>query len=292
METNLYSAHTGDDVLVTPHLPPEIEYEIFTMACRQDPRTILLLVSKRIAELLVPILYEIFVMSPLVDLKRPCLRSLQRYGCHVKHIFFCTFSHSASPSIEEDELLGSCPNISNLVLYGDVTFPPEMFDLHLDHFSFHAMPHVFEKAMENLKQTDGKKYQQWCSSITHLSWGTVSISTVQLLPSFPNLTHFLFGEFNNPFQDLMDTVLTLCRSLEVLVVLSGGMKSMSELFVLNSSPELDEQGVVFRDERVVLVDCCFAVDWVRGARGEEDLWTVAERIVRARRGRKPISDSS
>ncbi|TFK73879.1 hypothetical protein BDN72DRAFT_875579 [Pluteus cervinus] len=289
-----FAARQDDDpsAPVGPSLPPEIVYEIFMMAYHKDRnrRTDLLVVSKLISQWLIPAVYKMVATGHAAEVNSPSLGVLQRYGHHVKHLLLSGSLHYPYQSNDGD-LIQVCPNVSDLILWHgyNVTHSIKIFDLSLSRLSVHTFSTEFEDQIRSLQKTEEEKYRSWCSNITHMAWGVVSLTSPELLPSFPNLTHFLFGEWSIPharLQEMLDKVLKNCPGLQVVVVLLGGVQSMSELSVLDS---LDD--MVFDDGRVVVVDGYFVTFWLKGGRGEDDMWTAAERTVRERGTLRGISMS-
>ncbi|TFK61015.1 hypothetical protein BDN72DRAFT_850020 [Pluteus cervinus] len=279
-----------DDSLAEPPFPPEIAYEIFTISCRQDlkGRMNLLLVSKRVSEWLIPIIYEILVVARLPGVNRPPLDALEKYGGHVKHILFCGISSIAAYT-NEASILRLCPNVSNLALWFSTVTPFEIFNLRLNQLTIPPQSDKFENFARGLqKNLDEPKYRKWCESLTHVAWPTISRSGCQLLSEFPNLTHFLMGDWNEDVQNNMDLMVKWCKGLEVLVVLMGMTPTPDTLgpYVHDSL-----EGVVIEDMRVVVIQRYFVLDWIEGAKGRDDLWRVAERTVKERRRRTRLVES-
>ncbi|TFK61013.1 hypothetical protein BDN72DRAFT_485615 [Pluteus cervinus] len=270
----------------------EIEYEIFMISCRQDPagRMNLLLVSKRVSEWIIPILYEVIdVAADIPRFKDPPLEVFQRYGRHVKHMMFFDVGTGLS-HINQESIIQLCPNVSDLVLwFGSVT-TFEIFNLHLNRLTIPPFPDEsdkFETLARGLQKTDEEKYRKWCESVTHFAWPTISLSGCQLLCEFPNLTHFLMGDWDGDVQGIVDYMVKWCKGLKVLVVLLGKMPDLD-----TAKPYVHDSwdDVVFGDVRVVIIERYYVLDWIEGAKGRDDLWEVAERTVEERRNR--VSESS
>ncbi|TFK61019.1 hypothetical protein BDN72DRAFT_850023 [Pluteus cervinus] len=285
------SSNQADDFIeiAAPQLPPELEYEIFTIAYHQDPdsRLNLLLVSKRVYEWLIPVICKIMVIARFPKANHPPPEIFKKYGHHVKHILFSdprTFTYP----VDEGEILELCPNVFNLVLWFSTTTPAEVFNLRLERLTLQPFSDKFEDEMQRLRKTDEEKYCKWSKSITHIAWPSIKLVGCELLSSFPNLTHFLIGDWNLDVPRIVEYMVKWCGGLEVLVVLMGKMPipDTAGSYVHDS---LD--GAVFEDSRVVVVERYYVLDWVEGARGGDDLWKVAERTVNERRGRMRASES-
>ncbi|TFK61011.1 hypothetical protein BDN72DRAFT_850016 [Pluteus cervinus] len=296
--SNLVAAPLDEnrDSRAAPSLPPELECEIFTMAYHQDPKNLtnLLTVSKRIANWIIPLIYEIIAVSNYPHINHPRLDSVQRYGHHIKHLFLSL----TWENIDEETILRSCPNLSNLGIWNECISPVALFDLPLKRLAFRICPIGFTSRLKNLQEMDEEKYQRWCSNITHITWERISLFVCKsfLVTAFPHLTHFLFGcrresacylgPDSQEAQAIVKYMVASCKSLEVLVVSSE--RAAGEDLTPQSSTLF---GVEFEDVRVVKMIRCFVTDWVRGARGEEDLWAVAEKTIKERRMRTGLSES-
>ena len=77
---------------------------------------------------------------------------------------------------------------------------------------------------------------------------------------------------------MTDVVLKRCPQIEVLVIVLGSVQSVTEHIVLDSLG-----GVIFADDRVVVVDGLFMVSWTQGTRGEDNVWAIAERTIKERK---------
>ncbi|TFK61020.1 hypothetical protein BDN72DRAFT_904482 [Pluteus cervinus] len=272
----------NDDVRALPGLPVEILYEIFVMALHKHPKgsTNLLLVSRNVLEWLIPLIYKVIVLESGIAYPPP--EVLKLHGHHVKNIWFSGYP----PSFANDgTTLKVCPNVTNFALWYDpddstthqiLSVLPEVFDLPLKRLSIYTLSDELERQIQDV---ENQKSKSWCSNITHVAWGAVTPSACALFPSFPNLSHFLFGDWcSMETQAIVDEVLNNCPTLEVVIVLLGTAQSESEFFVLASLGD-----VVFEDVRVVVANGYFTASWTSGARGEDDLWVIAERTVKDRR---------
>ncbi|TFK73942.1 hypothetical protein BDN72DRAFT_915462 [Pluteus cervinus] len=179
------------------------------------------------------------------------------------------------------------PNVFNIALWHGSTPPKELFNLPLKRLSIHTFSYGFEDQIQDIKKTDNEKYREWCSRITHIAWGSVTLTACQSLSAlaFPNLTHFLFGDWSEDRRSIVNYVVGSFRHLEVLVILLGKTGSETKGSYVQDSLE----GIVFEDIRVVVMRSFFVTDWVKGTKGEHDLWRVAEQTVKERRKPKVVS---
>ncbi|TFK73874.1 hypothetical protein BDN72DRAFT_135425 [Pluteus cervinus] len=267
------SLDLSPDAHTEPCLPSEIEYEIFMMAYHNTAvadRLNLLQVAKRVYAWLIPLLYRTVAINGNHQSKYPNLDILKRLGSHVRYIYV---SQNGS-SMDISALVSSCPHIVNLSFWYHPTEIPEIFHLPLKRLSVYDLE-IFEKQLTNaLASAHKAQVQKWCSNITHLAWGRLGIDLCRdLAPRFPNVTHFLLGEWNS--KDVILEVLKSCPRLQVMIRLLASFESTGRTFV---EDDLDPV-----DIRVVTVNACLSSDWIRGREGEDDMWVIAERKVKERR---------
>ncbi|TFK59723.1 hypothetical protein BDN72DRAFT_851092 [Pluteus cervinus] len=156
-----------------------------------------------------------------------------------------------------------CPNIVNLAMWTGPPYTDEeimaVLDLQLTSLSvnldglYRCLP---EKA---------SKFHALFSCITHLDVSTVlPWNPHEVLIHFTALTHLAIPE-QRTYQVLEDC-LACCKTLKVLIWLSG--EHLHKLLPVG-------------DIRVVSVQCgrSYIMDWEEGARGREDMWSIAEAVV-------------
>ncbi|TFK61010.1 hypothetical protein BDN72DRAFT_850015, partial [Pluteus cervinus] len=256
-------------------LPPEIEHEILVQAFQVssiEHRVNLLLVSKRAFTWLNPMIYQVVTMHE--GSYTPPLSSLSKHGTHVVHTRLIGSFSSGLSSIESSTL-SLCSNITNLFVWSTLSSNtiPRLFELrHLKRLLFHH-PGNLEGVLINLQQgrkqhlrLGGHDYSdinlescgddpalvsrlEWCKNITHLAWGTFpDESQVPLLDLFPNLTHFLLGDWNSP--NVVLEILKLCSQLKVLIWLLAKFNSREETVAIEASPK-ETKALDVDDLRVV-----------------------------------------
>lgn len=163
------------------------------------------------------------------------------------------------------------------------TITPEIFDLPLTRLSVHSLCTFEHDLNEVVQSPDTSRVAEWCSRITHINMGSFDDAARQHLPFFLNLTHLLIGAWNH--EAATQEALKLCPRLEVLIWLVGSYRSTKETFVEENS----ERAPHFDDIRVVTINAYFALDWLRGAEGMDDMWIIAERDIVERRQLKKSS---
>ncbi|TFK73875.1 hypothetical protein BDN72DRAFT_834204 [Pluteus cervinus] len=267
----------GEEIL--PRLPPEIEYEIFTLALKLQRKdcTRLMCVAKRVEEWLAPLIYNVLSFTSVLG-KRQTLSTFERYGHHVQQILIICHI-----PITESDLFKYCPNIRVLGFWFDVSLNKGVFGLKslksliLDDLDF------FQTERPSMKTDDIEK-KAWFSNITHIVVTTILSRHSSTLRLFPNLTHLMLLSSNS--QDILRHILRSYPTLKVVVWLLLQITSDETITVIDMNsgpaPKVD-------DERVVTIDCNFSEQRAKAAKGEveEDVWVVAERTVEERRKQRP-----
>ncbi|TFK64473.1 hypothetical protein BDN72DRAFT_846576 [Pluteus cervinus] len=241
-----------------PHLPPELEYDIFLLAFHNDPKNErnLVLVAKRVFDWLIPHRFHIVTLSDSDGESYPIEfneTTYQRYGHHVRHLFIQELRVAAD--------LDLFPNVVNLGFWIDYepTHLPFLLKLPLTRISADPSPELF----------------QVFSNVTHLDLLSLDISLDEITSvlHLPKLTHVCV------MCDISHSALNLflekerCPGLRVVVLWSIGV----------SSPVLGEhEGMKTDDKRIVLVRCAPSEDWQTGARGGLDMWKFAEQVIASR----------
>ncbi|TFK69500.1 hypothetical protein BDN72DRAFT_959569 [Pluteus cervinus] len=253
------------------NLPPEIEHEIFVLAFYNDKkgRVNLLRVAKRMSEWLIPKLYEAMVIArePHVQ-PYPPIDSLERHGHHVRRLL-ATF---VPPPMTVHRLLSACPNATDLALWHGPTTSSQVLHLPITRLLIESHDFVGTNLWDLPKTLQIK---QWCSNITHVVLATqvdVSDSLLNIPTLFPSLTHLMTFCWNEP--PVVRRLLANCKQLEVFIWLWGRGRADAPIYVVEG---LDECPV--DDRRIVTLNGSYVNDWIRGSRGEDDLWILAEREI-------------
>ncbi|TFK61017.1 hypothetical protein BDN72DRAFT_485696 [Pluteus cervinus] len=256
------------------HLPPEIEYEIFALAFHNDEegRTRLLRVAKRVAEWLVPMLYEVVIIAEGDGWRLyPPIESLQQHGHHVKRIIVS----SASVPFTQTTLLSTCPNVTDLVLWYGIDTTAEVLKLPITRLFFKNTDFVGAELWD-LPKTP--QIERWCSNITHVVLGSQindsdSIRNLNVLTLFPSLTHFMTFCWNKA--PVIHRILGCCPRLKVFVWLWGKCGARDFTKIVKGEDECPVD-----DPRIVTLNGYYLMDWIRGSRGEDDIWRLAEGEIR------------
>ncbi|TFK61609.1 hypothetical protein BDN72DRAFT_883083 [Pluteus cervinus] len=250
-----------------PGLPLEIEYEIFVLAFYTDSKgqTTLLRVARRVSEWLIPLLYNVVTIYPESSRYRyPPSTSLKRYGHHTHHL---CFNHANSSAI-----LPLCPNAYNLAFWFDSERAPNVVNLPVKKVTFDD--YWFLKKRPDTNDT---RVVRWCSNITHLGLGRLfTVKVGQYLVHFPALEYLMILDFNE--YGGLAVAWKCCPRLKVVVRLLGPVSHHDKTQVVHNTEGEDQ------DIRIVKMDGSFMSDWVRGAKGEGDMWELAEKEVERRRG--------
>lgn len=216
--------------------------------------------------------FEVAILHP----DRTCpkefsLDELKEYGHHIHHLLL--YDWNGCPT--QTEYLTFCPNVVNLALwtgsYSNNTIQ-ELSHLPLKRLSIDLSQ--FSESVTGTYIITPELITVF-SNITHLDVASmISMwDDCEALAHFRVLTHLaLFsGTDVNTFHQILEKV----EGLKIIIWLSG-----SELGIKETPESFPEQ---IQDDRVVALECCYIKDWEAGARGEEDMWAVAEKIVEARR---------
>ncbi|TFK69501.1 hypothetical protein BDN72DRAFT_959570 [Pluteus cervinus] len=260
-------------------LPPEIEYEIFILAFCNNKReaTNLLRVAKRVAEWLIPMLYEVVVLAHGMHRQSyPPMESLQLHGRHVRHLLVSSFP---SPT-DGHALLSTCPNVSDLVFWSGVQNTAQILNLPITRLYFENNDFIGAE-LWGLPKTP--QIEQWCSHITHLVLGSdinysssVALDDLKVLTLFPSLTHFMTFSWNKP--PVIRRLLVCCLHLQVFVWLWGRGEAEDPTHVVEGEDECPVD-----DPRIVTLNGTYVRDWMRSFQGEDDFWILAEREIQRKR---------
>ncbi|TFK66739.1 hypothetical protein BDN72DRAFT_843828 [Pluteus cervinus] len=242
----------------SPHLPPELEHEIFLLAFQSEGAEVnnLCLVAKRVLDWLIPQIYHLVIISS--EKSSPINFNeivYKKYGHHVRHLFL------------EDDELGGClhlfPNVINLAFW--VASDPA--DVHL--------PALLQLPLTCISTNPSPELFQLFANVTHLDFlsgfdsESMDIKSVLYLPK---LTHVCV---------VSESSLRLflererCPQLKMGIVWGWG----------EADPKLDERTLSdVDDSRVMMIRCEPRGDWEIGAKGGVDMWRFAEGILASRNG--------
>ncbi|TFK65215.1 hypothetical protein BDN72DRAFT_962671 [Pluteus cervinus] len=265
-----------------PRLPPELEEKVFIQAIDHNFSDVpnIILVAKRVHHWyhpdlsiprpcncaynnhfrLMPHIFNIVLLheDPPFPMKFS-LPTFQRYGKHVQHLSL------DGPVVKH---LALFTNITNLVLWDEYE-PSELEILltfnHLTHLSItiHNEPNAIHFSL--------------FSKVTHLDLvsGCIDWSLAHALIKFPLLTHLSILRAID--KDVLKLFLdrNRCRNLKV-VILWRPTRTPKKTCV----PEEARDHLPVEDERLINVLCQDVMeDWKNGARGEDDMWRVADRYL-------------
>ncbi|TFK61607.1 hypothetical protein BDN72DRAFT_435561 [Pluteus cervinus] len=182
--------------------------------------------------------------------------------------------NSGTPHISESDLISSCPNISNLMLWFGTTLIPDILNLPIKRFSTRSFGFLEDRWAVDPNEA---KLVAWCSKITHIALVTLEKEESRHLAHFPALEYLMIlGSMANGREGIMGA-LQHCPQLKVVVWLLGPVSDVTRTQAVKDGGDSDS------DIRIVKVDGLITADWSRGAQGLEDMWDVAEEEVGMRR---------
>ncbi|TFK59578.1 hypothetical protein BDN72DRAFT_851199 [Pluteus cervinus] len=265
------------DTDLYPRFPPEIEHKIFVAAFDADPMQEMvgtfLLVSKRVYDWLIPLVFEIVITYGSSKWPPRGLppEDLPRVGKYVRHLLL-DFSEASTSSM----YFTYCQNLTNLALVGWSStgisalacLRPTELCVDLD-----VLPKI-------------PTISPLCANVTHLDcayheWNHF-IGPSESFSYFPNLTHLMVR--SDPYQDQGEDVDQALRQFQKIKV-----------FVLcqyrnNMEMKAVEPEHPHPDPRVVHLYLQFPLHWKTAAQGGISPWLFAEAVVEQRRNRRSDSD--
>ncbi|KAJ7458296.1 hypothetical protein B0H11DRAFT_2061639 [Mycena galericulata] len=262
-------------------LPPEIEREIFEWTAIHHPSSIptLLRVARRVQLWVEPYLYRIMIPEPgrpysIVEdaVLRPTSQSRPAsfYRDAVRHLYL-SYQFDASP-----EVLKVFTRTRYLAVTGsrvDSISPSELIPILLG-MDLRRLSLSLEDLFGGREHIDLN--HPLFNSITHLDvFDHVASIAPQISPhvtALPALTHLCLN--NGVPGHILRALLSDCPRLRVLVNL-WGIASPARYFARNP-PVSDPRFVVG-------VYSDYKNEWIAGARGALDFWTIAEEFVRRKR---------
>ncbi|TFK67167.1 hypothetical protein BDN72DRAFT_961219 [Pluteus cervinus] len=298
---------------MSPALPPEIEHEIFTFAFQNELSNPinLMLTARRVHDWLIPKIYHVVVFrSTRTYPQNASASTLKVYGHHTRHLIIGSITSPIS------EVLSCCPNLENLALWTGASSWSD--DLGLESQNALTTLRLSRlsirlgrlEGFDLLETTDypgdntgaqeqaqiATNIKRFLSTITHLDVCTKvgRLSEISTLRYCTSLTHICLFASLPP--QLLRWVFDVCNKLEVLICLITRSTGENEdaLVAVKSDEALQakingESEGLSQDEieKIVFVRCNgYGEDWENGARGEEDMWALAEREVKRVRGSK------
>ncbi|TFK69601.1 hypothetical protein BDN72DRAFT_959469 [Pluteus cervinus] len=256
-----------------PIFPPEIEHKIFVAAFDGDQEMSnigpLLLVSKRVYEWLLPLVYEIVSTYP-GSFKWPPMtlpiKNLPRFGKYVRHLLL-DFTQVGTSAI----YFTDCPNVVDLCLVGwDGTGLPTLPCLRPTELSVNL--DEFPKVPEIIP---------FCTNVTHLDcaydeWKHF-IGPSNWFSYFPNLTHLMVrGDSLQDQREHVDLVFQQLQNLQVFILCHYPNSDLPGL-------KMVESDYVYPDPRIVHLSLRFPLHWKTAAQGILSPWLFAEEVVKKRR---------
>ncbi|TFK58092.1 hypothetical protein BDN72DRAFT_916722 [Pluteus cervinus] len=256
----------------SPRLPPELEKEIFTLSLRQQNTDAqnLLLVAKRFFDWLIPIYYEVVMITRYKDSGKwpPGIEAerLKQYGHHVRHFLILDKKSDV-------KLLSHCPNVFNLAMRAVI---PEsemetILGLPVTRLSIKITP-FFQETPQCLA---------FVSRITHLD---LVIPTQwepkDVLPHFHVLTHLAsFPNLTKPCDFFL-----YVKTLEVILLIGGGGAYQPDgSYLAVKAQDGDNWRIV-----QLLIAHLNTRDWVEGAWGREDMWALVDEVIEQRRKQRNL----
>ncbi|TFK58153.1 hypothetical protein BDN72DRAFT_851832 [Pluteus cervinus] len=275
-----------------PHLPIELQEEIFRLAARESNSTAgtLIQVSQWVRRWIEPILYEIVVVkndnnatsfSYPTHIENRSDKIIDFFAQHGHHVL-CLSIDPLKPQQEIVDILKLCPSLKNVMMPVDPSPMIETIQEHLINLERLSWP------IDNLHPsmiTSKPAYQR----LTHLDmvgeclWGVWSTFLTQL----PSLTHLALDEMYDDEDPMVLGCLKNCGKLEAVLLISENHR-LVEVCQENSK---DTRGTEV-DERIVIITVRAQSDnWLGGVRGGLDMWSLADRVIEDRRKQRQTERS-
>ncbi|TFK63433.1 hypothetical protein BDN72DRAFT_321735 [Pluteus cervinus] len=265
-----------------PVLPPELEEMIFSLAYRSDRMKgdRLFLVARRVSCWLTPIKYEVIIgkdhirfhTKSTIHLKRS---DMERHGRHVRHLLVW-----GRLEVDVPDLLSLCPNLEDIAIWTE-SLLSSVGSTNISALTALRCTHLSINVASLIDRCGDTLPNPAFPFVTHLDI-TVGITKVgvagkAMFSHFPALTHLavVYTEDHHLLKHLVDAV----PKLKVLVLIAGSSHSY-----LSSRSQKDQSLAVLVDQRIVNILCCpsFVEDWERGARGDVDMYKIAEDVIAER----------
>ncbi|KAF9050409.1 hypothetical protein BJ165DRAFT_1001117 [Panaeolus papilionaceus] len=282
-----------------PFLPVELEQIIFEMAFDPDDlesNVNMTLVAKRVRQWIRAMIFRIFNQdlarnfsdTPFPNFSRYPSCRLEEVGVFAKHLFitWVAASDSTAVPLSEDHvlrLLQHCPNVENLACWSYFSSPEKTLGPILEKASrIRRLSLSLPVAYHNILRPNKPSIPQelWsCQAfrgLTHLELTNCPTDwPFEVLDGYAALTHFsVYSPQGVWTVSTINRVLTSSSSLRVFMAIVDISDGAWQDIVKNNG-----------DLRVVLSDADIATygDWLEGAKGRFDIWSLAEWIVTARK---------
>ncbi|TFK62421.1 hypothetical protein BDN72DRAFT_903242 [Pluteus cervinus] len=258
-----------------PRLPPELERLIFIYAfhSRVGEPTNLFLVAKRVREWLLPLAFEVVLVHRrhFFPFRFYTQHQFAEYGTHIQHLMILYKSWPGADSVNLDQCLGLCPNVSDLSLIWNS--PPIRTETLLNLSKLTHLSIDIRYLLNLISSTSSTIHTPLFPNITHFdAIGSlrdhVESHIIALDRHLPDLTHIAFVYRSG--SALLQSVLRNCKRLEALVwwniVLSG---------IYDTVEGVD-------DDRVVTMATSRLLCWKNAMRGGLGMWDIADDILKKR----------
>ncbi|KAF7330031.1 hypothetical protein MKEN_00267100 [Mycena kentingensis (nom. inval.)] len=268
-------------------LPPELEREIFENAALNDTRTTLslILVARRAHIWCLPALYRTLQVNPgqpKYDAFKRAPVNTPWVATGLRHIHFesqwdCNFAICAS-------IVAACPNITSIgatnVFAGPSSLEVMSGLLNLRRLVV-SLYELFDVSLESTKLIVIDPRHPVVARVTHLSLhdnmrSHQTPAICDALPGFPVLTHLRLKLGLSPTS--VHTLLSACPRLEVLLL--TGQQHVN-IFAAPERYPLEDPRLLWGDDGDNYYT--FWASCLRGTLGKDDLWTVADEVVRERK---------
>ncbi|KAF8650715.1 hypothetical protein AX16_005088 [Volvariella volvacea WC 439] len=297
--------------IVEARLPQDLERVIFEIAAYNERSGIPTLqkVARRVKVWLEPILNEMYIVrtgggahwgdaDAMFYYNHPLqLPDLQPH--HIKHLLV---GFGTRPGAEY--ILQRCYNVQNLTVwgFGSLTLDGIVELLHSPHRTV-SPPGLLRLSAAMLSLFPERKVDfnlDILQDLTHLDVLDTSFEWQEgnNYACLKNLRYLAFQMISNGISGIIQICLEECKALEVLLLyysswatdrrVAGQLPKVRRVVRSNGDvEEVEEDRVVIITQSDIFQGNYSWVDnWVRGATGDEDLWTRAEKTVEERRRRK------
>ncbi|TFK66113.1 hypothetical protein BDN72DRAFT_900110 [Pluteus cervinus] len=248
----------------SPHLPPELEYQIFLLTFQVDHKEAktLILIAKRVFDWLIPHIFNVVRLNYAQPLPTKFNEPVyQRYGKHTRHLFI-------QPGFGS-QYLHLFPNVIDLAFWANCNQDHiQIFlQLPLTRISIDLSPALFQ-IFSNSKLT----HLDCLTNFYSIDEESVA-SVLHPLVYLPNLTHLCVVPSTSA--DILELFLDKgrCPQLKVLIIWGSSVNDFAEL---NSNTWSEYEG---SDPRVLHVKCDPEQNWEVGARGGVDMWEFADGVL-------------
>ncbi|TFK65253.1 hypothetical protein BDN72DRAFT_962656 [Pluteus cervinus] len=262
-----------------PDLPDDLKQEMFEAAAYLDLTEGLKLstLSQAVRRWLLPIIFSVI---SIVEIKGKFQANLiQRRGHYIRHLRISLWSAS------DVKWLRYTPNVENLVLLGVEGNSPAIID-YITNFKLRRISADISLLAPYLDQATFSGLTHFDIHMDHRTWSSPWYDALIVLPS---LTHLAVSGYQD--SGVIKAVLTKCPNLVTFVIHSLTSRITSPLRTERDPISEDAYGFAFGTKKlhlcgdprvVVIMTDSLLKSWKIGARGGDDYWRVAERIVQYR----------